>query len=206
VPPTPAQVVLTGMNSGCYETGNKNLQISCNRTLNPLNPVVNGQPLMGITKTPSLFCGVPRVDSAGEYGGVNGWAQWNTCLQERCNDPYPAFQGSTDVDMQFNTKPCTPYTTQSGIQSSWCFDPAVDPPPAEQSQQCGDHWNKPTELDTNWRLYTVPFTSMGQQGFAKRSDQLDLSAVSVFRFTWDGGWVDFYVDNVRFYRHKTATQ
>ena len=121
------------------------------------------------------------------------------------DDPYPAFQSNTDVDMKFNHKPCTPYTTRSGIQSSWCFDPAVDPPPAEQEDQCGDHWNRPTNLTNDWTFYMVPFSSMVQQGFAKRSNQLDLTAVSVFRFTWDGGWVDFYVDKIRFYRHKVAT-
>jgi hypothetical protein len=26
--------------------------------------------------------------------------------------------------------------------------------------------------------------------------------VSVVRFTWDGGWIDYYLDNVTFYRYK----
>jgi len=41
-----------------------------------------------------------------------------------------------------------------------------------------------------------------QQGWAKRSNKLDTTAISVVRFTWDGGWVDFWIDDVRFYRHK----
>jgi hypothetical protein len=48
----------------------------------------------------------------------------------------------------------------------------------------------------------VPFNTMAQQGWAQRSGFLDLTAVSVIRFTWDGGWIDFWIDDVRFYKTK----
>ena len=57
-------------------------------------------------------------------------------------------------------------------------------------------------LSNEWQFYTVPFNTMTQQGWAKRSDGLDLTTVSVVRFTWDGGWVDYWIDDVRFYRHR----
>jgi len=47
---------------------------------------------------------------------------------------------------------------------------------------------------------------MLQPGWAKRSAKLDLTAISVVRFTWDGGWIDFWIDEVRFYRRKPQTQ
>ena len=43
---------------------------------------------------------------------------------------------------------------------------------------------------------------MYEQGFAKRFTFFDLKSVSVARFTWDAGPVDFYIDNWRFYRVK----
>ena len=57
-------------------------------------------------------------------------------------------------------------------------------------------------LTTDWQLYLVPFSWMDQQGFAKQFTSFDLKSVSVARFTWDAGPVDFYIDNWRFYRVK----
>ena len=84
----------------------------------------------------------------------------------------------------------------------WCFDPAKGEKPAEPSELCGDHWTRVVNLSNEWQFYTVPFTSMAQQGWAKRSAGLDLTSVSVVRFTWDGGWIDFWIDDVRFYKTK----
>ena len=47
---------------------------------------------------------------------------------------------------------------------------------------------------------------MLQQGWAQRSAKLDLTAISVVRFTWDGGYVDYWIDQVNFYRHKPQPQ
>jgi hypothetical protein len=41
---------------------------------------------------------------------------------------------------------------------------------------------------------------MFQQGWAKRWQFLDISSVSVVRLTWDAGWIDYWIDNLRFYR------
>ena len=43
---------------------------------------------------------------------------------------------------------------------------------------------------------------MLQQGFAKRSPSMDLTSVSVVRLTWEAGPIDYYVDDLRFYRVK----
>jgi hypothetical protein len=158
------------------------------------------------------FCGQPELLSAGGMGsGAGSATQCNTCQQTRCDEFYPAYpddpmDGSAPrgTDRQFYGKPCTPYTMRNGIHSSWCFDPTTERP-AETTEQCGDHWTNVVNLSNDWQFYTVPFNSMLQQGWAKRSPKLDLTAVSVFRFTWDGGWVDYWIDNVALYRHKTPT-
>jgi hypothetical protein len=41
---------------------------------------------------------------------------------------------------------------------------------------------------------------MLQQGWAKRWQFFDTSSVSVVRLTWDAGWIDYWIDNLRFYR------
>jgi len=125
---------------------------------------------------------------------------------------------STGTDMQYYKRPCTPYAFRSGSQGSYCWDPdpnhrysirytgVLDPngipdsPPAESDQQCGDYWTFPLHLTTEWQLYLVPFTTMYQQGWAKRWSFFDTASVSVVRLTWDKGWVDYWIDNLRFYR------
>jgi len=104
---------------------------------------------------------------------------------------------------QFNSKPCTPYTTRSGISTSFCFNPATDPPPAESDQQCGDHWISGIYLTNQWTLYLVPFNSMLQQGFGKKQAKMDLHAVTMVRLTWDGGYIDYWIGKVAFYKHKS---
>jgi len=160
------------------------------------------------------FCGTPEVVSGLESASQGG-STCDTCEETKCNERWPAFpddcaspQGAcssgmpTGADRQFYGKPCSPYTMRNGISSSWCFDPAAGERPAETTEQCGDHWTRVVNLSNEWQFYTVPFNQMAQQGWAKRSAALDLTSVSVVRFTWDGGWIDYWIDDVRFYRHK----
>ena len=141
--------------------------------------------------------------------GAGITTQCNTCETTRCNENYPAYPDDSanpsapqGTDRQFYGKPCTTYTMRNGITSAWCFDPAAGEKPAEQTQPCGDHRTSVVNLSNEWQFYTVPFSRMLQQGWAKRSPKLDLTTVSVVRFTWDGGWVDYWIDDVTFYRHK----
>ncbi|HTA91678.1 MAG TPA: hypothetical protein VK745_18975, partial [Polyangiaceae bacterium] len=75
-----------------------------------------------------------------------------------------------------------------------------DPPPAPASQRCGDHWVNSVDLTTDWQFFHVPFTDLRQQGFAKKAEELDLHSVSVVRFTWDAGIIDYWIDSVSFYK------
>lgn len=170
------------------------------------------------------YCGDPMVDYSSGLVSIAGAPTTNSCNVTHCNEPYPAYGdnnkksaitstnaivGSSPTtvptkmlgtDPQFYGRACTPYAFRGGMQSSYCFDPGRDPPPAEGDQQCGDHWTSPLNLTTEWQLFLVPFTSMYQQGWAKRWDFFDTSSVSVVRLTWDAGWGDYWIDNLRFYR------
>ena len=164
------------------------------------------------------FCGTPEVMSGAESS--NGVSSCNTCVETKCDERWPAFPddcgepgGNCDhdtrpvgTDAQYYGKPCSPYTMRNGVFGYWCFDPAAGERPAEPTEQCGDHWTRVVNLTSEWQFYTVPFSAMAQQGWAKRSAGLDLSSVSVVRFTWDGGWVDFWIDDVRVYKTKPQPQ
>jgi hypothetical protein len=154
------------------------------------------------------FCGTPE-EIAGAESTSTGGSACNICAETMCNDRWPAFpddQASPSAplgtDRAFYGKPCSPYTMRNGNFGYWCFDPAAGERPAEPSEQCGDHWTRVVNLSTEWQFYTVPFSAMAQQGWAKRSAGLDLTSMSVVRFTWDGGFIDFWIDDVRFYKTK----
>ena len=158
-----------------------------------------------------FFCGDP---ASGIVPGAHstGAADFGcfTCGFTRCFQDYPAYPGyppkvpaASLNDAEFNGKPCTPYTTRGGISSAYCFDPAVDPPPAESDQTCGDHWTTAIYLTNQWTLYLVPFNTMLQQGFGKKSPKMYLPGVTAVRLTWDGGFIDYWIGKIAFYRHKS---
>jgi hypothetical protein len=98
---------------------------------------------------------------------------------------------------------CQPYKFKSDFEEYYCYDPenpASFPP--EQSQRCGDGWEKGVTLSNDWQFFTVPFSELRQEGYGQRFAYLDLSKITVVRFTWTQGWVDVWLDDVRFYRHK----
>lgn len=122
---------------------------------------------------------------------------YEECGVSFCSAQYEAF---TRPDLQFQDLPCAPYTFRGGIEGNYCYDPVNGPPPPETNAQCGDHWLHSVTLSTEWQFYVVPFTRLLQQNWAKESHYLDLTSVSLLRFTWDRGWADFYIDDVSFYR------
>jgi hypothetical protein len=174
------------------------------------------------------YCWDPALELQPQTTSGSAIQATNKCYTSRCDDVYPAYPGD-GKDPQFYGRPCTPYGFRSGAQGSYCWDPdsnnhysisdgtrnptinnvvdgppdpnaIPDSPPAESDQGCGDYWTFPLHLTTEWRLYLVPFTEMLQQGWAKRWQFFDTSSVSVVRLTWDAGWIDYWIDNLRFYR------
>jgi hypothetical protein len=164
---------------------------------------------VGGSQKTGLFCGDP---AAGVVPGYQATAspsyRCNTCGITRCDEAYEAYPDGAPTaatavsDAQFNGRPCTAWTSRSGVSSGYCFDPATDPAPAEADQQCGDHFMRGVPLSTDWQLTLVPFTELLQQGFAKRMGKFDPAHVTMLRLTWDGGYVDFWVSAIGFYRRK----
>ncbi len=146
------------------------------------------------------YCGrpgsTPSTSSSANNAGGSG-SNW--CNTTMCDSFYSAYPNS-GPDSQFAGKPCTPTTYRSGVQTSLCRRP--DEPVIETDQQCGDHFTFPLHLTTDWKLYLIPFREMFQQGFGKQAATFDVKTISVVRLTWDAGAIDYYVDDLRFYRAK----
>jgi len=163
----------------------------------------------GSPGNPAYYCEDPNSGVVPGYQTTTSPdTNCNTCNITNCDQPYPAFpngppRGGDPIDKQFFGKSCTPYTTRGGTASAYCYDPATDPPPAESDQTCGDHWTTPIYLTNQWTLYLVPFTTMQQQGFGKKFGKMDVHAVTMVRLTWDGGYIDYWIGKIAFYRHKS---
>jgi hypothetical protein len=166
----------------------------------------SGSPGDAGTPAPAgYYCWDPAIDpqpsmARSEFNDPFSYA---TCNTTKCNEAYAAYPTapvSGPLDPQFNGKACTHYSFASGMGAEYCFDPASDPPPYDSNLTCGDNWVFAVPLTTDWRLYLIPFTQLAQQGFGKKSPRLDLTAASALRMMWDVGWVDYWVDDVGFYR------
>ncbi len=129
------------------------------------------------------------------------------CGASACDDQNDAFQAPDPVfataanPTSPGTAECLPYKLTNDLEDSFCYDrdnPATYPPDGPDS--CGDGWAKGVALSTDWQLYKVPFTELRQEGFGKEFSYLDLSKITLVRFTWSQGWVDVWLDDVRFYR------
>ena len=159
-----------------------------------------------------FFCWDPALDESPEAQ----WHPWNhepyRCGITACNDPYAAYEDVPDwpfITPEYDsslyaphaTASCNTYTFENDITRQGCFDKNGLPPP-ESSERCGDPWIAPVRLSPDWEFYRVPFSELRQEGYGKEFPAFDRSAVTMVRFTWSQGWVDYWIDDVRFYRKK----
>jgi hypothetical protein len=152
----------------------------------------------------SHFCWDPALDPPKpayrwQIDSCQNRTRSQLCADEACNADYPAFPGKGD--QPFKQRPCSRFVFSGSDSGSFCFLPGVDPDPVDGFKRCGDHWYSPITLTADWQFYVVPFTDLHQEGWAKVSDHLDLTAASVLRFTWNLGWLDVWLDDISFYRH-----
>ena len=152
--------------------------------------------------------------ASATFESTSGSGASNLCGRSLCDSFYPAYPNN-GPDLEWAGRACTPFTYRNGTEADVCYNPPgtvdasgaplpADPLPAESDEQCGDHFTFPIHLSTDWQFFVIPFAEMSQQGWAKQAPYFDLTSVSVVRFTWDAGYVDYYIDNVRFYRLKAG--
>lgn len=165
---------------------------------------------------PGYSCWDPKLDvSPGtieRQGGTNPYDICGTTLCDAFNAAWPNI-----VDQQFatpdnedlpGTAQCQLYKLTNDLQSYYCYDETKPETfPTNGPDQCGDGWEKGVALSTDWQFYTIPFTELRQEGYGKMFSYLDLSKITLVRFSWMQGWLDVWLDDVRFYRHaRNATQ
>jgi hypothetical protein len=146
------------------------------------------------------YCWDPEVDPPpGTLDECGRPIEYDRCGRTQCEQHHPPWPEHV-TDAQFTGRPCSTYAFENGIEGKYCYRPGVDPDPVHNEDLCGDYWFAPVRLTKDWTLHLVPFTDMHQQGWAMESWHLDLSAISVVRLTFDRGWIDYWIDDVSFYR------
>jgi hypothetical protein len=121
------------------------------------------------------------------------------CGTSRCKDKN-ASTITPDPDPLFMDKSCSLAVQSDGHSDSFCYDPGKDPTPPAKRQRCNNPFSRPITVSTDWQLIKVPFSELRQADEAKVSDEMDLRSVKQFVVTYGGGWIDFWVANVGFYR------
>jgi hypothetical protein len=119
------------------------------------------------------------------------------CGVDTCKGP-PYFMDPDFGPDNLPAAECKPYTFSGLEESYWCFYDA----PAAPGDRCGDGFVSNVSLSTEWTFYKLPFESFRQVGFAKHVDRFDLKNVFSIALQFSVGYVDFYVDNVSFYRNE----
>jgi hypothetical protein len=136
------------------------------------------------------------------------------CGTTTCDEPNDAFEANVNggAELIFNTAAaggtaeCLPYTFNNDFTADYCYDPndtnkvALAP----NAERCGVVWARPVTLTPGWAFYKIPFNELLQEGWGKDFPYLDLSRITVVRFTFPVGWIDFWLDDVRFYRARRA--
>ncbi|HEX3776535.1 MAG TPA: hypothetical protein VHV51_18815, partial [Polyangiaceae bacterium] len=122
----------------------------------------------------------------------------------RCGQSACTFR-TTYPDADFEGKDCRPYTFTSGESNEYCFN-ADDPPPPSRFERCGDGFTDNIQLSEDWQFYTIPFTEMRQGGYGKVAAERDLTSAYSITLQWGPGNVDFFFDDISFYRTQQPQQ
>jgi hypothetical protein len=130
------------------------------------------------------------------------------CGEDRCNQVNvsagvtmslaPGFSGAQDP--LFYGRACTATVTSDGLSGSFCFDPGQDPDPPAKREKCGNPFSRPINVGLDWQLFKVPFSELRQAEEAHVAADFDVSTIKQLVFTHPGGFTDFYVHDVGFYR------
>jgi hypothetical protein len=158
----------------------------------PCSPVQIGQVTQFRCFDPALG---PPPDGNDRFVDV----KWPVCGTTRCQQPNTSTAMS---DPLFADRSCSAGLEADGHSDMFCYDPGKDPAPPAKRERCGNPYSRPITVSTDWQLIKVPFSELRQADEAKVSDEMDLHSVKQFVVTYSGGWTDFWVANIGFYRKQ----
>ncbi len=158
-----------------------------------------GTPCTQVAPGEEYRCFDPAVDSvpAPSERTEDFEVKYPVCGVSRCKQ---ANTSTAVADPLFADKACAAATTADGKSDMFCYDPGVDPTPPAKRERCNNPFSRPITVSTDWQLIKVPFGELRQADEANLADDMDLHSVKQFVVTYAGGWTDFWVANIGFYK------
>lgn len=158
----------------------------------PCSPMPNGE----------YRCFDPAIHTpdATDLADINFQINYPHCGDTRCQMDKNASTIGPDLDPLFKDKTCNPAIEPNGHSEMFCWDPAHDEPPPSKRERCGNPFQRAITVGLDWQLIKVPFSELRQADEAQVAAEMDLHSVKQVAFTYTGGWIDFWVANIGFYR------
>lgn len=143
------------------------------------------------------YCFDPALDPPPDPTSLDDLHNYPACGPWRCAEKNSSTGGD---DPLYLGKACTPFVQSDGRSDSFCYDPATDPTPPAKRERCNNPFSAPIKVTLDWQLIKVPFTELRQADESLVAGEFDLKSVKQIVVTYTGGWIDFYIANLGFYR------
>jgi hypothetical protein len=149
--------------------------------------------------TEEYRCYDPSVETATPAEILADQIKFPHCGTSRCKDKNSSTI-TPDPDPLFYDKSCSEAVQANGQSDMFCYDPGKDPTPPSKRERCGFPFSRPITVTTDWQLIKVPFSELRQADEGQVAPEMDLASVKQVAMTFSGGWIDFWIANVGFYR------
>jgi hypothetical protein len=126
----------------------------------------------------------------------------NYDLYHKCGAPKCAPDPNAGAPNEaFDGAPCVPFTTEDNQTDFFCYDETRGAPsPVQLTDRCGDPFIAPVTITDDWAFYRIPFEDLYQTNYSFEAPYFALESIWGVHFSFAPGPVDFYIDDVGFYR------
>jgi len=161
-----------------------------------------GTPCSPVPGTTDQFrCYDPSFETPAMSDLLGDQLKYPHCGTSRCKDANSSTIGP-DADPLFHDKSCSEAVQADGHSDMFCYDPGKDPTPPSKRERCSYPFSRAITVSTDWQLIKVPFSELRQADEAMVAPEMDLASVKQVGMTFGGGWMDFWIANVGFYRKQ----
>jgi hypothetical protein len=165
-------------------------------------------PLLDAGGNTRYYCFDPAFGTPSDLElSANGIGGIQACGETRCKQNNTSSEGSDPLFVtqdpmtrEVTAAACNLYQTSDGRSDMFCYDPKKDPPPPAKRERCNNPYSRPFTVTTDWQLIKIPFTELLQADESLVADDFDLASIKQIAVTHSGGWRDFWVANLGFYK------
>ncbi len=140
-------------------------------------------------------CDTTDCSSANNVDCFFDGAQYE-CVEISTGNALTSFQ----EDALFEDKPCTPHIFSDNFKQAVCYDPDTDPVPPNENERCDNGWAAVINVTNNWVFYRIPWSEFAQNDTLALAPDFGIDSIYSINLGFAQGPVDFYIDDISFYR------